>query len=86
MELIGIDENLKAQWCVAQQGACPLLCYDRGTLEDINDCEWVRPQFNPTLTPSNNNQETLQATCLCDDGKAPSLNEYSQTVPYFKVR
>jgi len=62
-----VDLNQRAQWCVAQEAACPLLCYDRGTLDTENWCD----------------VETVDHRCVCDDGKSPDLEVYSQTVPYF---
>lgn len=62
-----IAESQKIFWCEQQISACPLLCNDRKTTTQINECY----------------PENLFYTCICSDGKSPELAEYSQTIPYF---
>ncbi|KAK2758691.1 hypothetical protein FQN54_003381 [Arachnomyces sp. PD_36] len=65
-----VDEGTKAQWCLAQQTSCPLLCLqmdDTTSVPKHNDCD----------------DETLVFSCVCSNNKEPNATEYSQTIPYF---
>ncbi|KAF3481962.1 uncharacterized protein GIQ15_04721 [Arthroderma uncinatum] len=65
-----VDEATRAQWCLAQQTSCPLICLQlRGTTEtpSANDCD----------------PDTLAFDCTCSNGMTPNATEYSQTIPYF---
>lgn len=65
-----IDISTRDFWCTSQISACPLICTQEtngSAATYANDCD-------PT---------TLVYSCICDNGLAPNVSEYSQTVPYF---
>ncbi|KAL3479031.1 hypothetical protein BJX99DRAFT_95727 [Aspergillus californicus] len=65
-----IDGNVKAQWCVSQMAACPLICLQL-------------PGAGETPTSNTCDSDTLTFSCVCDNGQSPNTSEYSQTIPYF---
>jgi len=70
-----IDPNsvtiaLRDTWCSNQQASCPLLCLQ---------------QANTASTTSNNcDPKTLDWSCVCSNGIAPNISQYSQTIPYYE--
>lgn len=57
-------------WCTNQIAACPLIC----TQETQGSAATYANTCDPT---------TLQYNCVCGNGLAPNVSEYSQTVPYY---
>jgi hypothetical protein len=45
----------------------------------LTACCCVAASSHPQLTQ---HQDTLQATCVCDNGISPNLTQYTQTLPY----
>lgn len=65
-----IDIATRDFWCTSQIAACPLICTqetDGSAAVYSNDCDAT----------------TLVYSCVCDNGLAPNVSEYSQTIPYF---
>jgi len=57
-------------WCTSQLAACPLICTQEtngSAATTANDCDAA----------------SLQYDCVCENGLAPNVSEYSQTVPYY---
>jgi len=63
-----IDINVRDSWCNDQVTSCKLLCQNQNLGVASNDCY-----------PDN-----LYFTCVCSNGVAPNITEYSQTIPYFE--
>ena len=69
-DLQSVPIGTRDQWCVSQESECPLICLQtpgNSGGTDANDCD-------PT---------TLTYDCVCSNGIAPNVSEYSQTIPYF---
>lgn len=65
-----VPVGTRDQWCTSQIAQCPLICLQtegNSAGTDANDCD-------PT---------SLSYDCVCSNGIAPNISEYSQTIPYF---
>ncbi|KAI9163161.1 cdp-alcohol phosphatidyltransferase [Paramyrothecium foliicola] len=63
-----VDEGTRERWCDDQMRTCPFICEQtEPRTTEQNDC-WP---------------ETLDYVCICGDGKAANLTEYSLTLPYY---
>jgi len=65
-----VSLSLRQFWCDNQKTQCPLICL----------------QFpgNSASTESNTCDATdLSYSCVCANGQAPNITEYSQTVPFY---
>lgn len=66
-----VPQSTRDYWCTSQIAACPLICTqetDGSAATNSNTCD----------------SATLQYSCVCDNGLAPNVSEYSQTVPYYE--
>jgi len=65
-----VSISLRDTWCSNQQASCPLLCLQ---------------QASTASTTSNScDPKTLDWSCVCSNGIAPNISEYSQTIPYYE--
>lgn len=63
-----VDEGTRERWCDDQMRTCPFICEQtEPRTTEQNDC-WP---------------DTLDYVCICGDGKAANLTEYSLTLPYY---
>jgi hypothetical protein len=68
-------QNLKltypAAWCGNQRAQCPLICLQQPGVTSLttldNECD----------------PDTLIYSCVCDNGVAPNITQYSQTLPFY---
>lgn len=65
-----VDIATRDTWCTSQITACPLIC-----TQETNGSAAV---YSNTCDP-----DTLDYSCVCDNGLSPNISEYSQTIPYF---
>ncbi|WPH02439.1 Hypothetical protein R9X50_00530300 [Acrodontium crateriforme] len=65
-----VSSGTRSYWCQQQISECPLICLQ------------TPAQSSETIT-NNCNADTLQYSCVCSNGQAPNVTEYSQTLPYF---
>lgn len=69
-----VDISNRDQWCLMSQTQCPLICLQvpgvTSMTTESNDCD----------------PEALTYSCVCENGVAPNITQYSQTLPYFICR
>jgi hypothetical protein len=57
-------------WCSDQRAQCPLICLQQPGVTSLttldNECD----------------PKTLIYSCVCDNGVAPNITQYSQTLPF----
>jgi len=73
LHLNSVPQTTRDLWCTSQIAACPLICTqetDGSAATNSNTCD----------------PETLQYSCVCDNGQAPNISEYSQTVPFYECQ
>ncbi|CAG8708115.1 2664_t:CDS:2, partial [Acaulospora morrowiae] len=58
-------------WCSSQKAVCTSACQDSGSKNaTTNTCNYI----------------TLDNTCICSDGKSPSIANYTLTIPYLECQ
>ncbi|KAF2682752.1 hypothetical protein K458DRAFT_405499 [Lentithecium fluviatile CBS 122367] len=66
-----VTQSTREYWCKQQKSQCPLICLQQPGVETqntvSNDCD----------------PDTLNYSCVCDDGSSPNITKYTQTMPYF---
>jgi len=66
-----VPDSTRQYWCDQNVAACPLICLQQPGVEtqttEANDCD----------------SDNLTYNCVCDNGIAPNITQYSQTLPYF---
>ncbi|KAI3324600.1 hypothetical protein HD806DRAFT_493064 [Xylariaceae sp. AK1471] len=66
-----VSLSLRDYWCTQQKSSCPLICQQLPPGGyETNDCDPL----------------ALTYGCVCENGMAPNLSEYSLTIPYFKCQ
>ncbi|KAF2797641.1 hypothetical protein K505DRAFT_235064 [Melanomma pulvis-pyrius CBS 109.77] len=63
--------NFLDAWCLNQKSQCPLICLQQPGVTTQNTEE---NECDP---------DTLDYSCICDNGISPNLTMYSQTIPYY---
>ncbi|KAJ2893252.1 hypothetical protein MKZ38_008866 [Zalerion maritima] len=63
-----VSESNREYWCQSEVSTCPLIC------EQINSGDTLVNDCDP---------ETLTYGCICSNGLAPNVSEYTLTLPYF---
>ncbi|KAI1815227.1 hypothetical protein GGS20DRAFT_544507 [Poronia punctata] len=71
IEPTSVPLYLRDNWCLQEQSSCPLICNQVPPGgAQTNECDPL----------------TLTYGCVCNNGLAPNLSEYSLTLPYFKCQ
>jgi len=66
-----VEQSTRDYWCDQNRAQCPLICLQQ-------------PGINSMTTEQNDcDSDALTYTCVCENGVAPNITEYSQTLPYF---
>ncbi|KAF2253280.1 hypothetical protein BU26DRAFT_420343 [Trematosphaeria pertusa] len=66
-----VDQSLRDKWCDDQKAVCPLICLQQPGVTTMN-------------TVSNDcDPDALTYSCVCDDGTAPNVTQYTLTLPYY---
>jgi hypothetical protein len=69
-----VSISLRTKWCSDQMVQCPLICLQLPGVTDRN------PEDN------NCDAETLDYSCVCSNGVAPNITEFSQTIPFYQCQ
>lgn len=66
-----VPDATRQFWCDQNVAQCPLICLQQPGITsqttEANDCD----------------SDNLTYNCVCDNGIAPNITQYSQTLPYF---
>ncbi|KAF1936734.1 hypothetical protein EJ02DRAFT_459268 [Clathrospora elynae] len=66
-----VSEADRQYWCSQNEAQCPLICLQQPGVTSMttneNDCD----------------PDALTYNCVCDNGIAPNITQYSQTLPFF---
>jgi len=66
-----VPESDRTTWCDNQKAQCPYICTQL-------------PGVETTTTQENEcDPDALTYSCICDNGAAPNITQYSQTLPYY---
>ena len=85
-----VQESTRDYWCQQQKSVCPQICLQQPGVSSMNtvsnECDAVSPPRASQSYQSSDLilllQDTLQATCICDNNMSPNLTEFTQTLPY----
>jgi len=66
-----VPQATRDSWCTSQIAACPLIC--------TQETDGSAATYANTCDP-----DTLAYSCVCDNGLAPNISEYSQTIPFYE--
>ncbi|KAH9879418.1 hypothetical protein J1614_002858 [Plenodomus biglobosus] len=66
-----VSESDRTYWCDQNEAQCPLICLQQPGVTSM------------TTTENTCDPEALTYTCVCENGIAPNITQYSQTLPFF---
>jgi len=66
-----VDQAQRDKWCLDQKTSCPLICLQ---LPGVTDRSPEANECDP---------DALTYECVCSNGVAPNVTEFSQTLPFF---